>query len=180
MQLRILRLSWAAHTIGSDRGSKTAKTTGETTSLSGRLPHEDEKANANQLRQVLASARVRAGASGCDDEPAQLTVVADDGKPATSALHPSLSELLMEMLRVIGDGDAVMLVPIHKQLSTQQAADLLNVSRPHLTKLLDRGDIPHERVGRHRRMKANDLFDYRDRKARECDEALAELAAIDA
>jgi len=157
-----------------------ATTARETKSLSGRLPHEDEKANANQLRQVLAAARVRAGASGSDDEPVRLTVVADDGKPATLALHRSLSELLMEMLRVIGDGDAVTLVPVHKQLSTQQAADLLNVSRPHLTKLLDRGDIPHEKVGRHRRVKAKDLFDYRDKKARECEEALSELAAIDA
>lgn len=54
------------------------------------------------------------------------------------------------------------------------------MSRPHLTKLLDRGDIHHEKVGRHRRVKAKDLFDYKDRKARERDEALAELAAIDA
>jgi len=157
-----------------------ATTAGKTASLSGRLPHEDEKANADQLQQVLAAAHGSAGASGDDDESVRLTVVANDGKPATVALHRSLSELLMGMLRVIGDGDAVMLVPIHKQLSTQQAEDLLNVSRPHLTKLLDRGDIPHEKVGRHRRVKANDLFDYRDRKARECDDALAELAAIDA
>ena len=147
--------------------------------LSGRLPREDEKANANQLRQVLAAARVRTGPSD-DDESVRLQVVADDGKPATIALHRSLSGLLMEMLRVIGDGDAVTLVPVHKQLSTQQAADLLNVSRPHLTKLLDRGDIRHEKVGRHRRVKAKDLFDYKDSKARERDEALAELAAIDA
>jgi len=156
-----------------------ATTARDTQSLSGRLPHEDEKANANQLRQVLAAARVRTGLSD-DDEPVRLQVVADGGKPETIALHRSLSSLLMEMLRVIGDGDAVTLVPVHKQLSTQQAADLLNVSRPHLTKLLDRGDIPHEKVGRHRRVKAKDLFDYRDRKARECDEALTELAAIDA
>jgi len=155
-----------------------ATTARETAALSGRLPHEDEKANANQLRQVLAAARVRAGDSG--DEEVRLQVVAEDGKPATLALHSSLSGLLMEMLRVIGDGDALTLVPVHKQLSTQQAADLLNVSRPHLTKLLDRGDIPHEKVGRHRRVKTRDLFDYRDKKVRERDEALSELAAIDA
>jgi len=157
-----------------------ATTADGTMSLSGRLPHKDEIANANQLLQLLAASRVRAGASVDEDEPVRLTVVANDGEPATVALHRSLSDLFVEMLRVISDGDAVTLVPIHKQLSTQQAADLLNVSRPHLTKLLDRGDIPHEKVGRHRRVKAKDLFDYRDRKARECDEALAELAAIDA
>ena len=85
----------------------------------------------------------------------------------------------MEILRVIGDGDAVTLVPVHKQLSTQQAADLLNVSRPHLTKLLDRGDIPHEKIGRHRRVRAKDLFEYKEKKVRECGVALLELAAID-
>jgi len=156
-----------------------ATTARDTPSLSGRLPHEDEKENANQLRQVLAAARVRTGPSD-DDEPVRLQVAADDGKPETIALHRSLSGLLMEMLRVIGEGDAFTLVPVQKQLSTQQAADLLNVSRPHLTKLLDRGDIRHEKVGRYRRVKAKDLFDYRDSKAREREEALAELAAIDA
>lgn len=156
-----------------------ATTARDSQSLSGRLPLEDEKANANQLRQVLAATRVHADVSD-DDESVRLQVVADDGKPASIALHRSLSMLLMEMLRVIGDGDAVTLVPVHKQLSTQQAADLLNVSRPHFTKLLDRGDIPHEKVGRHRRLKAKDHFEYRDRKARESEEALSELAANDA
>ncbi len=54
----------------------------------------------------------------------------------------------MDMLRVIGDGDGLALVPVHKQLSIRRAADLLNVLRPHRTKPLDRGDIPHEKVGR--------------------------------
>ena len=148
--------------------------------LSGRLPREDEKANANQLWQMLTAERVRTWGTEDGDESVRLQVVADDGKLTTIALHRSLSELLTEMLRVIGNGDALALVPVHKQLSTQQAADLLNVSRPHVTKLLDRGDIPHEKVGRHRRVKAKDLFDYKDSKARERDEALAELAMIDA
>jgi len=160
--------------------SEGATTVRETRPLSGRLPRKDEKANANELWQMLAAARVRTGDTEDRDESVRLQVVADDGEPATIALHRSLSELLTEILRVIGDGDAITFVPVHRQLSTQQAADLLNVSRPHVTKLLDRGDIPHEKIGRHRRVKAKDLFEYRDRKARECEEALSRLAAIDA
>jgi excisionase family DNA binding protein len=60
----------------------------------------------------------------------------------------------------VGKDHAVTLVPVHEMLSTQQAADILNVSRPFLISLLEKGDIPHTTVGRHRRIKAEHLFDY--------------------
>ena len=91
--------------------------------------------------------------------------------------HRSLSELLAELLRVVGAGDAVTLVPVHQQLTTQQAADILNVSRPYLIKLLEKGVMDHHKVGGHRRIRAHDVFAYKTRMATERAEALSELAA---
>ncbi len=139
--------------------------------LGGRLPSDSEKAAANQLRTILA-----AQAAG----NTTLRVI-DEGKdrPAEVILTPALSSLLMELLRHVGRGDAVTLVPVGKLLTTQQAADILNVSRPFLVALLDRGDIPHTLVGRHRRIRAEDVFAYKNDRAVRRSDALSRLAEMD-
>ncbi|MDF0585085.1 hypothetical protein [Bradyrhizobium yuanmingense] len=69
-------------------------------------------------------------------------------KPTEITLPPGLSCLLMKLLRHIARGDAVTLVPVHEMLKTQQAADILTVSRPLLISLLERGDMNYTTVGR--------------------------------
>lgn len=71
-------------------------------------------------------------------------------------------EMLMEMLTQMAQGNAVTIIPYHAELSTQQAADLLNVSRPYLIKLIDQGYLPCKMVGRHRRIRFEDLRKYKD------------------
>lgn len=139
--------------------------------LGARLPSASEKAAAKQLRSIIASHR---------NGDAKLRVLNDEKKPAEVTLTPALSDLLIELLRHVSRGDAVTLVPISKMLTTQQAADVLNVSRPFLISVLNRGDIKFELVGRHRRIKAEDLFAYKRTRDDKRSKALADLAKLDA
>lgn len=139
--------------------------------LGERLPSDNERATANQLRQILA-------AHATDNT--KLYVLDEDKKSSEITLAPALSNILMEVLRLIGQGDAVTIVPVSQMLTTQQAADILNVSRPFLISLLDKGKIEHTKVGRHRRIKAEHLFDYKQGRDERRSHALADLAELDA
>lgn len=85
--------------------------------------------------------------------------------------------LLGEILSELALGNTVKVVPIHAELTTQQGADLLNVSRPHLVKLLDEGLIPHTKTGRHRRVKFADLVAYKEQRESASHSILDELTA---
>jgi excisionase family DNA binding protein len=78
--------------------------------------------------------------------------------------------LLRQMVHELLQGNSVTIVPIHKELTTQEAADILNVSRQYLVELLEAKAIPHTKVGTHRRIRFGDLMNYkndRDAKRRE-------------
>ncbi|MYM21467.1 excisionase family DNA-binding protein [Duganella sp. FT135W] len=85
--------------------------------------------------------------------------------------------LLGEILSELALGNAVTVVPIHAELTTQESADMLNVSRPHLVKLLDNGALPHTKTGRHRRIKFTDLMAYKEQRDQATYAAMDELTA---
>lgn len=95
-------------------------------------------------------------------ERESANVFISDGQSKTIVeLPPSVLELLIELLRVVSEGNAVTLVPIHAELTTQQASDLLGVSRPFLVNALESGAMPYRRVGTHRRVKFEDVMKYK-------------------
>ncbi len=87
--------------------------------------------------------------------------------------------LLNDILAEMAKGNAVTVIPIHAELTTQQAAEALNVSRPFLIDQLDKGALPYRKVGTHRRVMLKDLLDFKQTMDRNRLEALEELSALD-
>jgi excisionase family DNA binding protein len=108
----------------------------------------------------------------------KVTLPAHHGRGEQAVdLPASAVTLLVRVLAEMADGNAVTLIPIHAELTTQEAAQLLGVSRPFLIKLLEQGQIPFRKVGTHRRVRFHDLMDYKRRVDAEREKAMTELVA---
>jgi excisionase family DNA binding protein len=86
--------------------------------------------------------------------------------------------MFAQVLRMLADGQGVQLLPDRAMLTTQQAADSLNVSRPYLIGLLEKEEIPYTMVGTHRRIAYADLMDYKRRDDQKRRQAAADLTAL--
>jgi len=115
------------------------------------------------------------------DRPLSFVAHRDNGiEPVEPIRLPAnIFRVIVNMLVEMGNGNAVAVVPVTAELTTQQAADLLNVSRPHLIKLLDRGELPYRMVGTHRKLPAKEVLAYRDRTAFARREALGRMVGLD-
>jgi excisionase family DNA binding protein len=114
---------------------------------------------ARDARTALRQLAPLALPDGTGDE---LTLRTDLGGQELSAVVPRQAfELFLEVLGQLANGNAVTILPVHAELTTQQAADLLNVSRPFLVQLLESGAIPYRLVGTHRRVYARDVLQYK-------------------
>lgn len=91
-------------------------------------------------------------------------------------LPESVSTLLLTLLKEIAQGNAVSIIPTRNELTTQEAADLLNVSRPYLVSLLENGEIPYRKVGTKRRIAVQDLLNYKHKNDQERLKVLDKLA----
>lgn len=111
----------------------------------------------------------------CDSHKDKFVLSSNRGVkvPLSGNVFNSLVQIVEETAK----GNAVMVVPVHAELTTQQAADLLNVSRPYLIGLLENRQIAYRTVGRHRRILYKDLMQYKTRIDKQRYEALDELVA---
>jgi excisionase family DNA binding protein len=106
-------------------------------------------------------------------------VVRFESAPDEPVVLPAAAvRLLGALLTELAKGNAVTLMPHHAELTTQEAADLLNVSRPYLVSLLENGQLPFHKVGTHRRVRFADLITYKRRRDADSEEALRALSAL--
>lgn len=130
----------------------------------------DSELASEAARRLAAVLRTRADL--------EIAIQTDGARNESIVLPRRAVAILVDLLGQMANGNAVTLVPVHAELTTQQAADILNVSRPFLVKLLEEGRIPHTLVGTHRRVRAQDLFEYRRRQKESSAAALAELSRL--
>lgn len=105
--------------------------------------------------------------------PEGLSLTRRDGRPVK--VPSALAALLRQVLEPLSRGDGVAVVAVERELTPKQAADLLNVSRQHFTRLLDAGELAFRRVGSHRRVRLEDVLGYKRRRDAERRAALDEM-----
>ncbi|MEZ6212185.1 MAG: excisionase family DNA-binding protein [Phycisphaerales bacterium] len=111
------------------------------------------------------------------DRPLRLTTT-DEGRE-TVEIPAAAAELLVRLLAEMARGNAVTLIPIHAELTTQRVADLLGVSRPFVVKEIEENRLPARKVGTHRRVLFHDLIAYKKRMDANRQKALDDLSALD-
>ncbi|MGM0672681.1 helix-turn-helix domain-containing protein [Thioalkalivibrio sp.] len=140
--------------------------------------------NVREQNNGLPDAEVAALARESASELARLLAEKPEAERAqvrmdgTDLIVPRQAvSLLRDILAQMAQGNAVTIVPTHAELSTQEAASILNVSRPFVIKLLEQGEIPFRKAGTHRRIRYEDLMRYKARMDSDSREAMDALAA---
>jgi excisionase family DNA binding protein len=133
------------------------------------VPTESERKLAKESRGIVKECL-------SEGESCRLRIIVD-GVGRDVDIPMTAMRALGEALRQIALGKAPVVLPLDAEVSTQQAADILSVSRPYLIRLLDSNEIPFRRVGSHRRIRLLDVLNYRRRNDEERMKVLDELAA---
>lgn len=134
-----------------------------------KVPSTEEAQQAQAALRTLRRLRSRKAARTIQVRP-------EGGSEVAVTVPREAFELFLEVLGQMANGNAVTIVPVHAELTTQQAADMLNVSRPYLIELLEAGKVPFRRVGTHRRIRVSDLLEYQQKDEAERRAALDGLS----
>jgi excisionase family DNA binding protein len=129
----------------------------------------------DDVETAKESSRKLAPFAGKKNPTIQVQIASAGKAPETVDLPTSALTLLVKILTEMGKGNAVTLMPIHAQLTTQQAAELLGVSRPFIVKELKEKKLSYQMVGTHRRIQYIDLLAYKDKIRADHDAAMNEL-----
>lgn len=133
-----------------------------------KLPSTTEVEQAKETSRVLAR---------FSNQQLRIKVLDQDSNCEDIILPKFALQMLLDVLAQMSKGNAVSILPVHAELTTQDAANILNVSRPFLVGLLKDGAIPYKKVGTHRRILAKDLFDYKAKDDQQRLDALKELTS---
>ena len=129
-----------------------------------------------EVQVALEGQRALAAFLATRVETQQIQIFDDKNQAHRVELPTSALRLLVDILAELAEGNAVKVVPVHAELTTQEAADMLNVSRPHLVKLLEEGALPFHRAGKHRRVRFADLMQFKAQRDQASEDAMAALA----
>ena len=135
-----------------------------------RLPTQMEVEEAKVFSRTLSKF--------ASTDRAQLSIKGANGEADDIILPGHVLQILLDVLSEMSKGNAISLIPHHQEISTQEAANLLNVSRPFLVGLLENGEIPFRKVGAHRRVKLTDVLEYKDQSDAKRLQALNDLTAL--
>jgi excisionase family DNA binding protein len=141
-----------------------------TASVDITLPEESE------VRAAVQGQRELAAYLATNFETQRIQILDDRNIAHQIELPTSALRLLVDILAELAVGNAVRVVPVHAELTTQEAADLLNVSRPHFIKLLETHALPYHRTGKHRRIRFDDLMKFKVKRDQASERAMSELA----
>jgi excisionase family DNA binding protein len=133
------------------------------------LPTDQTMKLATQSQRELAPYLV------LDTDVQKIQIVDQHQQSHVIELPTAALRMLLNILTELSEGNAVKIVPIHAELTTQETADLLNVSRPHVVKLLEQGHIKFHKVGKHRRVLYADVLAYQQQQKQNSIEAMSEL-----
>lgn len=133
-----------------------------------------DKTAADQAAQAVAD--LNAFLLAHPTPTGRVRLCTDEDGAETQVVIPTVAfRFFVDVLTELANGNAVTVAPVHAELTTQQAADLLNVSRPYLIKLLDEERLPYRRVGNRRKVQLVDVLDYKRHDAARRKEILDEL-----
>ncbi len=136
------------------------------------VPSDQDAARAGEVRRALEQ-------HDADHKALRVQIAGAGQEVTTLDLPPVVGRLLMDILKETADGHAVTLVSLETEITTQQAAELLNVSRPYVVGMIDEGTLPARMVGNQRRLPLKDVLAYKlDNRAKRR-QTLRELTALD-
>lgn len=151
----------------------TKKNNKEDTMNTITLPNAEEIALARLSSQELSSML------GTNSVAQKINIVDKRGESHELSIPSSVFDIMVEVLTQLGNGNSVNITPVHAELTTQEGADLLNMSRPTFIKLLDSEAIPYNRTGNRRKVLFSDINAYKTKLEQERLDTLNELSALD-
>ncbi len=135
--------------------------------------------NAEDLALAKLSSQELSAVLASGGENQEISITDKDGKQHQVTVPAGALQLLIEVLMQLGQGNSVNITPIHAEMTTQEAANYLNMSRPTLIKLLDAAAIPHSRVGNRRKVAYADVLTYKQNLEQDRLNVLDQLSELD-